>query len=282
MFGDNAKRYPGAATTTSLQPILGGNLEARAVIWCPHILHASSTSGNIDADMGILDMAYNRLSVSHGNDIAESSTSFRPRAGPFLSRRTRNWPRFEVSMIFPMFSFWLLSSLYGSLHCLAWNAHFPSRSEGILWQVSSITLLVGGFPILICFFMYKMCQWHKYHDIPPAQEIGDDGVITDVGGQGIQLTWAVRRWRILVSKVLRRMPGALIHKGMADRLLLNNGKGVPRFIDRILPGMAVSFAAFVLIARTYLVVECFIQLAHLPPGPVFTLPVWSVYFPHIG
>lgn len=40
------------------------------------------------------------------------------------------------------------------------------------------------------------------------------------------------------------------------------------------------FPAYVL-ARAYLVVECFINLAHLPAG-VYDVPKWSAYFPHIG
>ena len=39
-------------------------------------------------------------------------------------------------------------------------------------------------------------------------------------------------------------------------------------------------SAYVL-ARLYLVVECFIQLSHLPTG-VYDMPEWSSYFPHIG
>ncbi|KAL8684519.1 MAG: hypothetical protein Q9224_006298 [Gallowayella concinna] len=34
-------------------------------------------------------------------------------------------------------------------------------------------------------------------------------------------------------------------------------------------------------ARAYLVVECFINLSHLPTG-VFDMPEWSAYFPHIA
>jgi hypothetical protein len=34
--------------------------------------------------------------------------------------------------------------------------------------------------------------------------------------------------------------------------------------------------------RVYLVVECFIQLFHLQPGPIFVQPSWSTYFPHLG
>lgn len=40
------------------------------------------------------------------------------------------------------------------------------------------------------------------------------------------------------------------------------------------------FLAYVL-ARGYLVVECFINLSHLP-AEVYDVPIWSTYFPHIS
>ena len=40
------------------------------------------------------------------------------------------------------------------------------------------------------------------------------------------------------------------------------------------------FLAYIL-ARAYLVVECFINLSHLP-AEVYDVPSWSTYFPHIS
>ena len=36
-----------------------------------------------------------------------------------------------------------------------------------------------------------------------------------------------------------------------------------------------------ILARGYLIVECFINLRHLPAG-VYDIPDWTAYFPHIG
>ncbi|KAF2141460.1 uncharacterized protein K452DRAFT_272338 [Aplosporella prunicola CBS 121167] len=43
----------------------------------------------------------------------------------------------------------------------------------------------------------------------------------------------------------------------------------------------ISYGALYLLARVFLVVESFINLAHLPDS-AFELPQWSRYFPHIG
>lgn len=42
----------------------------------------------------------------------------------------------------------------------------------------------------------------------------------------------------------------------------------------------LTFLAYIL-ARVYLVVECFINLSHLP-AEVYDVPTWSTYFPHIS
>ena len=42
-----------------------------------------------------------------------------------------------------------------------------------------------------------------------------------------------------------------------------------------------SIAAAYILARAYLVVECFINLSHLPAG-AYDVPNWSAYFPHIS
>ncbi|KAL9631834.1 MAG: hypothetical protein Q9204_004049 [Flavoplaca sp. TL-2023a] len=50
-------------------------------------------------------------------------------------------------------------------------------------------------------------------------------------------------------------------------------------MPRVIVGYLLT-SAYVL-ARLYLVVECFIQLSHLPAG-VYDTPEWSSYFPHIA
>ena len=53
---------------------------------------------------------------------------------------------------------------------------------------------------------------------------------------------------------------------------------VPTFLYVL--ASCVLLPAYIL-ARAYLVVECFINLSHLPAG-VYDVPSWSTYFPHIS
>ena len=43
-----------------------------------------------------------------------------------------------------------LSCLYGGAHALAWNAHFPSNVEKLLWRVASCIVAGEGFILLLC------------------------------------------------------------------------------------------------------------------------------------
>jgi hypothetical protein len=61
--------------------------------------------------------------------------------------------------------------------------------------------------------------------------------------------------------------------------------GIWRIVDKGLGGLFILFlgflALFYVFCRVFLIVECFLSLAHLPAS-VYQVPVWSQYFPHIG
>ena len=105
--------------------------------------------------------------------------------------------------------------IYGGLHALAWYAIFGSRTQKLLWRLSSC-LVMGGFP-LIFFSLAIKTRWEK------------------------------------------RFPG---YKKLA----------------RLIPAPAI---ALYVLARAYLVIECFINLFNLPAG-VYKVPNWTAYFPHIS
>ena len=48
----------------------------------------------------------------------------------------------------------------------------------------------------------------------------------------------------------------------------------------ILPCVGTGLFSAYIFARAYLVMECFISLAHSPPG-IYDLPQWPTYLPHI-
>ena len=90
-------------------------------------------------------------------------------------------------------------------------------------------------------------------------------------------------WRIAACVVMGGLPVILILTLVFKAIDYGNDNN---FLDSdsfflfILTAVALAVLAYVL-ARGYLVVECFISLSHLPAG-VYDVPQWSAYFPHIS
>jgi hypothetical protein len=53
----------------------------------------------------------------------------------------------EASIHRGFFILAILSFLYGGLHLLSWNSHFPSDIEHTLWHVSASIIAAGGFGV---------------------------------------------------------------------------------------------------------------------------------------
>lgn len=88
-------------------------------------------------------------------------------------------------------------------------------------------------------------------------------------------------WRISASVVMGGVPVAFI----IDRIWVTisrdhtffNRKFIIYFETCLFRSILLAY----ILARAYLVVECFINLSHLP-ADVYDVPTWSAYFPHIS
>lgn len=50
----------------------------------------------------------------------------------------------------------LITGTFGAIHCLAWNLHFPSRVEQILWRVSALTVTV--YPWFLTYLLSSLSK----------------------------------------------------------------------------------------------------------------------------
>ncbi|KAL8841074.1 MAG: hypothetical protein Q9176_003415 [Flavoplaca citrina] len=83
-------------------------------------------------------------------------------------------------------------------------------------------------------------------------------------------------WRISSVAVMSGIPIlAAIYKLMEQTVAHS------LFTWLLIWGLFLPTVIAYILARLYLVVECFIQLSHLPAG-VYEVPEWSTYFPHIA
>lgn len=159
--------------------------------------------------------------------------------------------------------FCLLGLIYGGLHCAAWNAPFATDVEALLWRISSVAASSACIllPIL----------WELSSEDQGTRRVGKP------------MTWVFRR----VSKKVDNFEDSSLER---QRGLLSDIRyiaivvsSVPAFIIVLVVRWAFFFGFILLycVARVYLVVECFINLAHLPDS-AFQVPQWSQYMPHIS
>lgn len=143
-----------------------------------------------------------------------------------------------VSNIFPAIFILLV---YGACHAAAWNTHFPSPVERLLWRISSI--LIAIIPAYILFLTALSNGKHK--------------TLLSV------LT-------LYFSKICDFLEDfTLVHTTTLEDI----------FLIFTVP-LILAILVLVLVGRLYLFVESFLSLRSLPFGSFNSTP-WEDYFPHL-
>lgn len=159
-----------------------------------------------------------------------------------LSSRAPNLP-LKTSTTLGLNSFVLSGLCYGSLHLTAWDAPFPTNTQKLLWRISGLSLVASGFLI-----------WAEIYLIGTVAMLLDTPYWT--------------RLRENCSNSYRNKVSKSFQLGLEGTLSL---------IFVLLHIMAFLLYIF---CRVYLIVDCFIVLAHLPES-VYRVPKWSQHFPHL-
>ena len=87
-------------------------------------------------------------------------------------------------------------------------------------------------------------------------------------------------WRISSCIIMGGFPVISSLPGLVNKDKLR-GRIISGKLFLALECIWISMLVVYILARAYLVVECFINVFHLPAG-VFETPGWSTYFPHIS
>lgn len=153
------------------------------------------------------------------------------------------------------FTLSLAGSLYGGLHIFAWNGPFTTTTERNLWRASCM-IIAGPLPVALA--------------------------------ASLILAPVLRFFFLGRASFVAFMEYYVYHSFDLVFELIEQGFRVARIshilsITAILGSIAISCIAVMLYlaARVYLIVECFINLAHLLDA-AFQEPEWSPYIPHFG
>lgn len=221
-----------------------------------------------------------------------------------LTDRVRNLPRFEdYNQYLSLYlGFGLVGLVYGGLHCLAWNAPFASTTEKLFWRLSSVVVAASGL-LVVCLSLWQIFPpfWHrgvlqKMWRIAKPFLIGPLLNGPDWIGQWVlaeelytdQRQWYSGSWSSIKywTHTLAVCAGLLVY--VLVYILCSLCSLIPLaipsfviFLKVLLDIATLCFVPFYFLARAYLVIISFINLAHLPES-AYHLPLWSQYIPHIG
>ncbi len=168
-----------------------------------------------------------------------------------LSTSTSDWPPLTQQGVRLGVSIWILfvcaTLVYGGLHALPWNSVFRTRHEQVLWR-TSVGIIIGLGPLTMAVYLATVLfvRMAERRPLTESFRLGE-----------------IRKWR---------------EQSLPFKNLINSGSRLGFWVGYFIVG--AIFLAYGL-ARTYIVVECFIALFNSEPG-IFEAPSWSAYFPHIS
>jgi hypothetical protein len=148
--------------------------------------------------------------------------------------------QFERRAIRPAVGLTLAGFCYGGLHLTAWTCRFPSHAETLLWHAASVTIMATG-PTVIAYALGKGVAAFINHS------------------ERIRLQSRTRKLGRLAFLALDLLESCI--KSLAKPIFW-------------------LWTTWYIFCRAYIVVECFIMLAHLP-DTTLEIPSWARYIPHI-
>jgi hypothetical protein len=178
--------------------------------------------------------------------------------------------------LFASLGLFLFASAVGTIYALAWNNQFPSRTQRIMWHMSSLVvacsagvplgifsaLVLGYLPMLVL----RQRRSKSNSIIQMTTEILQATATSD---EKIQTPQPARRSARFGSSILESSAWKVI-KSVA-KVLYNAALHI----------LTYSWSLAYILSRAYLVGESFRMVFYLPPGALRATP-WEKYFPHIG
>ncbi|PLN80806.1 hypothetical protein BDW42DRAFT_201052 [Aspergillus taichungensis] len=154
----------------------------------------------------------------------------------------------------------ILGMISGGIHAAAWNTHFPTGIEQLLWRVAFIG--IGSMPLLLCFLVYGL------------------------GGE-VYVQWIFYELQF-IDKPIHHVVAAILHNaverrkpdGVPDEKNLGFSERIPLWARYLHLGVIWLIAFGYLFSVLYLTVESFVSVRSLPEGAYATLE-WSDFFPHL-
>jgi hypothetical protein len=187
-------------------------------------------------------------------------------------RHHLEWLRFVAGVTFA-------GTCYGGLHLAAWKTPFASRAEAILWRAASISIMAPGplCVIVVClkFICHMMITSSSRGRSTSATKSSRTDFLsgTEPSPSGSSGTESHVTVDSVVTDSVAAESGTKSH-GTAD-------SGTADISIELIEFILFCFSAlWYIFCRTFIIVESFIMLAHIP-DQALQVPTWSAYIPHI-
>lgn len=160
----------------------------------------------------------------------------------------------------------LLGTGYGGMHALAWNAHFPTEREKLLWRVSSCIVAspIGVLSLAIVLMIIAQLAGVEGFDDSDKPQNQNQNQNTNTNKKLSSQEIDKQQQKLRPKSTTRKVFGELwrILKGVTVGL------------------MSVAITFLYIPARGYLVYESVRTVFFLPPG-AFETPTWTRYLIHV-
>lgn len=163
---------------------LGIEVPFRATVASPDTADVTplpSPPGLIPRKLGkeyLLDWVDIHLSSTFfGGDVTDDLPPSKEEGVPRLWSGHEN----NLTLFYVVTSGGLFGTIFGAIHCAAWNSHFPTSIERILWRVSSLYIALIPAPVVILIFTAEKLADNFGLDVP-----GQDNFWF---GHGYRLLW---------------------------------------------------------------------------------------------
>lgn len=155
-----------------------------------------------------------------------------------------------------------VGTVFGSIHCIAWNFEFPTLIENVLWRASSLVVTVIPILLIITEVIYRLAFSSVKADGRESSMIVDKDTSISPTPQAIMKN--VKQRRRKTSSLKSRVYDLLLKICGAIYILLS-----------------VTSVFLYIVARIILLTEAAVSLRHLPHTALSAVQ-WAFSIPHTG
>jgi hypothetical protein len=192
------------------------------------------------------------------------------------SEWTEDDPASGLRTLVASLGLFLFASAVGTLYALAWNTRFPSRTQRIMWHISSLVVAcTAGVPLGIFsalalgYLPMLVLRQRRPRSNSTIQTTTKELQASAASDETVQNPQLARRSAQFGSSILESSAWKVVKS--VGKVLYNAALHILTYLWSL---------AYIL-SRAYLVGESFRMVFYLPPDAL-QATLWEKYFPHIG